>query len=132
MDKDRQISLKEEQRDINQVVGRVLAAGVYTTSALFLMGMILLLVHGGSGVSGASYSFSGITEFITRLIHLDPIPFLVLGTVALIATPILRVVISIFAFAREGDRTYVGITVIVAAIIGLSVLIATLFGLKLG
>jgi uncharacterized membrane protein len=46
-----------------------------------------------------------------------------LGLLLLIATPIARVLFSVFAFAREGDRMYVVFTLIV-----LAVLLYSLFG----
>jgi uncharacterized membrane protein len=46
-----------------------------------------------------------------------------LGLLLLIATPIARVVFSVFAFTREGDRMYVVFTLIV-----LAVLLYSLFG----
>jgi uncharacterized membrane protein len=46
-----------------------------------------------------------------------------LGLLLLIATPIARVVFSVFAFAFEGDRMYVAFTLIV-----LAVLLYSLFG----
>jgi uncharacterized membrane protein len=46
-----------------------------------------------------------------------------LGLLLLIATPIVRVIFSIFAFAIEGDRMYVLFTLIV-----LAVLLYSLFG----
>jgi uncharacterized membrane protein len=46
-----------------------------------------------------------------------------LGLLLLIATPIMRVIFSVFAFALEGDRMYVLFTLIV-----LTVLLYSLFG----
>jgi uncharacterized membrane protein len=46
-----------------------------------------------------------------------------LGLLLLIATPIVRVIFSVFAFAIEGDRMYVLFTLIV-----LAVLLYSLFG----
>jgi uncharacterized membrane protein len=46
-----------------------------------------------------------------------------LGLLLLIATPIARVIFSVFAFAIEGDRMYVIFTLIV-----LTVLLYSLFG----
>lgn len=62
------------------------------------------------GVIGAS--FSGDTQAIIQL-----------GLLLLIATPIARVIFSAVAFALEGDRMYVGFTLIV-----LAVLLYSLFG----
>lgn len=46
-----------------------------------------------------------------------------LGLLLLIATPIARVIFSVFAFAKEGDYMYVGFTLVV-----LAVLLYSLFG----
>jgi uncharacterized membrane protein len=46
-----------------------------------------------------------------------------LGLLLLIATPVARVLSSIFAFTAQRDRTYVAVTLIVAA-----VLLYSLFG----
>jgi uncharacterized membrane protein len=46
-----------------------------------------------------------------------------LGLLLLIATPIARVIFSVFAFALEGDRMYVAFTLVV-----LTVLLYSLFG----
>lgn len=43
--------------------------------------------------------------------------FIMLGLFCLILTPVLRVVVSIFAFAKEKDYLYVVITLIVLVIL---------------
>ncbi len=53
----------------------------------------------------------------------NPLAIMQLGLLLLIATPIARVVFSVLAFAREGDRMYVAFTLIV-----LAVLLYSLFG----
>jgi uncharacterized membrane protein len=40
-----------------------------------------------------------------------------LGLLVLIATPVARVAFSVFAFLREGDRLYVGVTLVVLALL---------------
>ena len=49
--------------------------------------------------------------------QLKPYAVLMLGIFLLILTPVLRVVVSIYAFAKEGDRLYVTITTIVLIIL---------------
>ncbi len=49
-----------------------------------------------------------------------------LGLLLLIATPVARVAFSIFAFLRQGDRTYVAVTLLV-----LTVLLYSLLGGRL-
>ena len=53
----------------------------------------------------------------------DPRGIMQLGLLLLIATPIARVMFSTWAFAIEGDRMYVGFTLLV-----LAVLLYSLFG----
>jgi uncharacterized membrane protein len=53
----------------------------------------------------------------------DVLAIMQLGLLILIATPIARVIFSVFAFAKEGDRMYVFFTLIV-----LAVLLYSLFG----
>jgi len=65
-------------------------------------------------------SVSGI---VRGAILLDARSWIQLGLLVLIATPVARVLFSIFAFAAQRDRTYVAITLIVA-----TVLLYSLFG----
>jgi uncharacterized membrane protein len=57
-------------------------------------------------------------------IHGDPRCLIQFGLLVLIATPILRVAFSVFAFALQRDRLYVTITLLV-----LAVLVGSLSGL---
>ena len=53
----------------------------------------------------------------------DPLAILALGLIVLLLTPVARVAISIFAFARERDWLYVGITTLVLLILLMSFLL---------
>ena len=112
------------------VIGRLLRAGVALAAAVVLVGGILYLAQLGSerphhtlftgepdklrtvaGIVGdalAGYS-RGIIEF---------------GVLLLIATPVARVAFCVYAFARERDKVYTGVTLLVLAIL--------LFSLGLG
>ena len=46
-----------------------------------------------------------------------------LGLLLLIATPIARVVFSVYAFARQRDRTYVLVTLVVLAVLLYSLIV---------
>jgi uncharacterized membrane protein len=59
-------------------------------------------------------SVSGI---LTLALQGDPRGIISLGILLLIATPILRVAFSVWAFARERDRLYVGITLVVLTLL---------------
>ena len=50
---------------------------------------------------------------LSRLPYLDPLSFVILGLMVLIATPVLRVALGIVSFAMERDWLYVFITTVV-------------------
>ncbi|MCX5678578.1 MAG: DUF1634 domain-containing protein [Candidatus Omnitrophica bacterium] len=109
-------------------IGNLLRTGVILAAAtVFLGGMIYLVCHGFTtadyrvfqhepsylcsirGIIGNAFSFHG-----RGLIQL--------GLLLLIATPITRVALSIYIFARKRDTLYVIITLIVFSILMYSLL----------
>jgi uncharacterized membrane protein len=110
------------------VVSGVLIVGVTTSAILLTTAFVASLVVGwdGSLVGAADRvrpdsDFSGLVGSLTRL---RPIAIAQLGLLVLIATPVLRVMVSVVGFALEGDGLYAGITLAVLAI-----LLVSLFGL---
>ena len=59
---------------------------------------------------------------LTLLVALDGPGLIQTGLLVLIATPVARVAFSAFAFAAQGDRAYVVITLVVLAVLGFSLL----------
>jgi uncharacterized membrane protein len=114
---------------IEIVLSHLLRAGVLTAAVVVLAGAVLYL--GGHARDHADYhTFRGEPEQLRSVHGVLHAAFagqttgiLQLGLLLLIATPIARVVFSVFAFALEGDRMYVAFTLIV-----LSVLLYSLFG----
>ena len=108
----------------------LLRVGVVLSVLVVLTGGILYLSRFGQERSNYR-SFHGETQ---RLLSLsgtvqaafggEPAAVIQLGLLILIATPIARVIFSVFAFAAERDWLYVAITLIVLAI-----LLASLLGL---
>jgi len=115
-------------KDVEQLVGQMLITGVITASLVVLIGGIVYLTqHGQGGVpdyrvfkgEGAGYTtFSGIFKGALRLSTTEIIQ---LGVLVLIATPILRVACSLFAFILERDKLYIFITLIVLCVILFSI-----------
>jgi uncharacterized membrane protein len=60
-----------------------------------------------------------------RLANLQPLAITQLGLLTLLATPVVRVAVSVGAFALEHDRLYAAITLVV-----LLVLLASIFVLR--
>jgi uncharacterized membrane protein len=114
---------------IEIVLAHLLRAGVLTSALVVIAGAVLYL--GSHPHARVDYhTFHGEPEQL-RSIHgvlhaaLDgqATGILQLGLLLLIATPVTRVIFSVFAFALEGDRMYVSFTLIV-----LAVLLYSLFG----
>ncbi len=65
----------------------------------------------------APAEYTVLRSIVAGALHLDWLAVIQLGLLVLIATPVARVAISIVAFALERDWIYVGITVLVLAIL---------------
>jgi uncharacterized membrane protein len=109
----------KEQHDLNEIVHQMLVIGLILSTALMLVGLGLDLALGRE-VPAAVPDFGDI---FNRVIALRPSGFLALGLLVLIATPILRVVGSIFAFLYERDWRYAGITLLVLGIVMVSLIL---------
>ncbi|NIG53073.1 DUF1634 domain-containing protein [Chitinophaga sp. Cy-1792] len=115
-------------KDIQLLIGKQLRLGVIMSSTLVLIGgLIYLYRHGAempsyrefTGVRAGLDSFSGIIHGVRGIHGMEIIQ---LGVVCLIATPILRVALSVFAFLLEKDYLYVILTLIVLGVILFSML----------
>jgi uncharacterized membrane protein len=108
------------------VISRVLIVGVTVSAALIAAGFLASLAVGWSGsLIGAAASADPRTDFGAlgrNLLAGRPIGLAQAGLAILVATPVMRVVASVFGFILEGDRLYAGITLIV-----LGILLASLF-----
>lgn len=109
----------KEQRDLNEVVHHMLVIGLVISTALMLIGLALDLVLGRE-VPTVVPDFADV---FNRVIALRPSGFLALGLLGLIATPILRVVGSIFTFLYERDWRYAGITFLVLGVVTISLIL---------
>jgi uncharacterized membrane protein len=128
------LNLKDPE-SMNAVVGKVLRYGVLISAAVIIIGMLeLIATNGTSDVSGSviyypnaiphgnfDISLSGLAS---GLIGLQPYSLIELGAIILIATPVSRVLISVFLFAAEGDRVYVAVTAVVLSLLLFSMLVA--------
>jgi uncharacterized membrane protein len=119
---------KPSDQSIENIIGAMLRVGVVVSSAFVLGGGIWYLLRSGEErpaygtFHGEPAALRSITGIIHGAVALDPRFWIQLGLLLLIATPVARVVFSIGAFAAQRDRTYVVITLIVAAILFYSLL----------
>jgi uncharacterized membrane protein len=111
------------------VIAYLLRAGVLTSATVVMVGAVLYL--GAHPRAGVNYrTFHAVPEALRTvhgIVHTaftgDSLAIMQLGLLVLIATPIVRVMFSVAAFAIEGDRMYVFFTMLV-----LTVLLYSLFG----
>ncbi len=119
------------EENVYQDVYRVLLAGMFISSALFAIGLGLALIHPKTYPLGAEWvrSHYHLGVIWQGLRTFDPFTLMMVATALLILTPVLRVVISIFAFLVDRDWKYVVVTSIVFVVIVLSVVLSH-FGLQ--
>jgi uncharacterized membrane protein len=107
-------------------IGRLLIVVTYIAALLLLVGVLLMLASEISPLSGGpALDVSAITSDLSSL---QPAGFLWLGLLAVIATPITRVVAAAVAFARAGEPRMVLVAVAILAVIAISITTAALAG----
>ena len=121
----------EADKKMDAVMGRLLQVGVSAAAALVFVGGILYLTRHATPTTDYRH-FSGEPEAYRTLrgvwseaVALRGRGLIQLGLLVLIATPVARVVFSVYAFLRQRDWVYVTVTIIV-----LGLLCFSLFGGK--
>jgi uncharacterized membrane protein len=113
---------------LTRLIAFTLRAGVGLSAVLAIIGLGLLLTGSGASFSAATVHgapFSG-AGFVSGLAHGTAVDVLFLAFLVLIATPLVRVVISVVLFGRVGDRPFTMLTLTVMLLLGASVLIGAL------
>ena len=110
-------------RKAEVLISTVLRGGVLLSGSIILGGIayFFLLKFGGRLVS---LPFPHTLPAVFHdLVRGEPLAVIGLGLLVLLATPVLRVIVSIVGFALEGDRTYVAITTLVLTILLFSIIV---------
>ena len=112
---------------IDRVIGNLLRLGVLTSALMVFAGGLLFLARDGRRPAPDLREFheepSGPRVILSQAVEWDSRALIMLGLLLLIATPVARVLFSIFAFGLQCDFLYVLFTVVV-----LLVLLYSLFG----
>jgi uncharacterized membrane protein len=106
-------------REFDRFIGRLLIAVTYVAVGLLSVGVVLLLAAGISPLAGGPPLDPG--PLVADLVALDAAAFLWLGILAVIATPLSRVVAAAVGFARLGQGRMVSVAVAILAVIALGV-----------
>ena len=111
---------------VDALLGRLLRVGVLLAAAIVAFGgVIYLLKYGGSTPAYADFrgepaDLRSPAGIVRAALALRGRGLIQLGLLVLIATPVARVAFSLFAFARQRDRTYVAVTGFVLLLLVLS------------
>jgi uncharacterized membrane protein len=108
---------------VEQTMGNLLRAGVILAAVVVLAGGIVYLVRHGEErtghkvFEGEPVDLRSPAGIVRESLAGRGRAIIQLGLLLLIATPVARVAFSVFAFARERDLTYVGLTLIVLTLL---------------
>jgi uncharacterized membrane protein len=103
-------------------IGRILIAMTYVSVVLLLIGVVLLLAAEVSPLAGGPALDLG--SLGAEVLAFGPAGFLWLGLIAVIATPIARVVAAAVAYGQAGDWAMVAMAVGILGIIAVGVITA--------
>lgn len=113
---------------IETIIGNLLRAGVLLSAAVVLLGGVVYLIHQGNAAPhygvfrGEPSGLKTVPGVVGEALGGSGLGIIQLGLLLLIATPIARVVFSVFAFAGERDWLYVLVTLVVLAVLAFSLM----------
>ena len=104
------------------VIGWILQGGVILSAIIILAGLIMMSLQPDKFAPQKLQTFpQTFGQVWTELLKLNPQAVIALGLLLLVATPVMRVAVSIFAFAVERDWRFVVITTLVLLILLFSI-----------
>jgi uncharacterized membrane protein YfcA/uncharacterized membrane protein len=104
------------------IIGWVLQGGVILSAVVIVIGLLLMSLQPDKFAPQQLQMFPHtFAQVATELLTLHPQAVIALGLLLLIATPVLRVAISMIAFAVERDWRFVVITLLVLLILLFSI-----------
>ncbi|MFH0856077.1 MAG: DUF1634 domain-containing protein [Candidatus Omnitrophota bacterium] len=108
---------------VEEFIGNFLRAGVIAAASLIILGGIIYLFRRGLALpdyrtfQAEPAELRHVRGIIKYAFSFHGRGLIQLGVLALIATPVARVALSIFIFLRQKDKPYVIITCIVLAVL---------------
>ncbi|HEX8994617.1 MAG TPA: TSUP family transporter [Ktedonobacterales bacterium] len=111
------------------VISNVLRGGVLLSAGVILIGSLLYYLRPAAERAGYATYPHTLGQVATAVATGNPEGIITLGLLILLATPVLRVAVSIVAFALERDWLYTGVTLLVLALLLASILaLGQIFG----
>ena len=112
----------ETVNDLDLTIARLLTTGTLISIALMAIGVGLMAIHGIDPLTADVPPFSFGT-IVPNVLALQPVGFLELGLIAVIAMPPSRVLASLIGYQRRGERAMVLVSVVILTVIALSVIL---------
>ena len=106
-------------RQAELLISQVLRGGVVLSAVIIGIGLVGEVLHHGNQVSSVP-DLNSLAAVWHGILAGDPLAVIMAGLLVLLATPVLRVAVSVVAFALEGDFRYVAITCVVLLILVVS------------
>jgi uncharacterized membrane protein len=127
VDRQEDSQAEDRVRRVELAISSLLRIGVLTSLLVVLAGTVVTFVHHPHYLSsrhdlvpltkpGAEFPHT-VPSVIRGLEHSQGRAIVMAGLLLLIATPVLRVAISVLAFVYQRDRTFVVITTVVLALL---------------
>jgi uncharacterized membrane protein len=113
--------------DLDIAVARLLNAGTVIAVSILAVGVVLMFLAGISPLD-VPYPPLDLAALPKELLALQPEGWLWRGTLAVIATPLSRVVASLVGYVIQGERTMVLISIGILGVIGASIVISLIVG----
>jgi uncharacterized membrane protein len=121
---------------MNTVIGNVLRYGVILSGLIVVVGILRLVSIEGSSETTSFLTYGAavphdsfpttFSALMSGLASFNSYSIIELGVIVLIATPVSRVLISVFLFAAERDDLYVAVTATVLTLLLFSMLVTPL------
>jgi uncharacterized membrane protein len=118
----KQADIDAENQEIELEIGKILRIGVVVAAVVILFGLVLTFATGTTGYPAGVHPHR-IMSILRGTVQLKPYAVLMTGIFLLILTPVLRVVVSIYAFIKEKDRLYAIITSVVLVILAFAMVL---------
>jgi uncharacterized membrane protein len=114
--------MKDQQsRDVQVWIARLLRTGMIVSMLIVTAGLVAYLYSNGKmAVSYRQFDSSRLFEpaaFFNALRQGESTAIIQLGVLLLMATPLARLILSLWAFLKQGDRLYALLSLLVLCII---------------
>ena len=116
------------EHEVELRIGTLLRVGVALAAAVVALGGVLYLTRHGMEIPayqvfrGEPASLRGVTGILASAGDLRGTGLIQLGLLVLFATPVARVALAAYAFAKQRDRLYVAVTLFVLAVLIYSII----------